>query len=558
MDQLSPVTRPNVPIDPDASRWDAVCRRDASADGRFVYSVMSTGVYCRPGCPARLPLRRNVAFHATAGEAERAGFRPCERCRPNEPSQAERHGEAVADACGRIDAAIERGDAVPTLAALARGAGMSVFHFHRVFQAVAGVTPRGYAAALRAERLRESLPGGGSVTEAGYDAGYSSSGRLYEGAASRLGMRPSAYRDGGAGAAIRFAVGECSLGSVLVAATEQGVCAIAFGDDPEALVKDLQDRFPKAALIGADGRFEAWVAAVDRGRRGNRRRASTCRSTCAAPSSRPRCGGRCARSLPARRRATPPSPSGSAGRARCGRWRKPAPKIPSRSRSPATAWCAATARPAATAGASSASASFWAARRAASPSEKRHERRRREDPRRRRAPAASAVGERVAALAWDRIGADLDAYGCAVTGPLLTAGECAGLAALYGTRRGLPQPDRHGPARVRARRVQVLRRAAAGPGGGLCGPHSIRASPRSRIAGPSSWASPSASRTSTRRSWSAATPPGRPGRPRCCCATRPATTTACTRTSTAPTSSRSRSRSCSPSPAAISRAASSC
>ena len=262
MDQLSPVTRPNVPIDPDASRWDAVYRRDASADGRFVYSVMSTGVYCRPGCPARLPLRRNVAFHATAGEAERAGFRPCERCRPNEPSQAERHGEAVADACGRIDAAVELGDAVPTLAALARGAGMSVFHFHRVFQAVAGVTPRGYAAALRAERLRERLPGGGSVTRTGYDAGYSSSGRLYEGAASRLGMRPSAYRDGGAGAAIRFAVGECSLGSVLVAATEQGVCAIAFGDDPEALVKDLQDRFPKAALIGADERFEASIATV--------------------------------------------------------------------------------------------------------------------------------------------------------------------------------------------------------------------------------------------------------------------------------------------------------
>lgn len=262
MDQLNLVSGHAAPTDLDVPRWETVLQRDASADGQFVYSVSSTGVYCRPGCAARMPLRRNVAFHATIAEAERAGFRPCKRCRPNEPSQGERHADAVARACRRIEAAIEAGEPAPPLAALARTAGLSAHHFHRVFQATAGVTPRAYADAHRAERLRAGLESSGSVTEAAYEAGYSSSSRFYEGAASRLGMRPSDYRDGGAGATIRFAVGECSLGSVMVAATDKGVCAIAFGDGPEALVEDLQDRFPKATLLGADDRFESWIGAV--------------------------------------------------------------------------------------------------------------------------------------------------------------------------------------------------------------------------------------------------------------------------------------------------------
>jgi AraC family transcriptional regulator of adaptative response/methylated-DNA-[protein]-cysteine methyltransferase len=239
-------------------RWDAVRRRDRAADGAFCYSVLTTGVYCRPSCAARLPRRANVAFHATCQEAEAAGFRPCRRCRPNEGSLAERHASVVAHACRLIEAAEEP----PSLDALARSAGMSRFHFHRVFKTVTGVTPKAYADARRARRVRDELAQRATVTEAIYGAGFNSSGRFYAASSDLLGMTPSAYRAGGDGAAIRFAVGECSLGSILVAATDKGICAIQFGDDPDALVRDLQDRFPKALLVGGDEGFERLVAAV--------------------------------------------------------------------------------------------------------------------------------------------------------------------------------------------------------------------------------------------------------------------------------------------------------
>lgn len=250
------------PFADDDGRWQAVLRRDPGADGHFCYAVATTGVFCRPSCPSRPKRRENVSFHADAASARRAGYRPCLRCRPEEPAAALRRAGAVEAACRLIERALDDGDPVPPLADLADGAGLSRFHFHRVFKEATGVTPKGYAAACRARRVQEELVSAGSVTEAIYGAGYGSSGRFYEGAAAVLGMRPSDYRDGGRGSEIRFAVGECSLGSILVAATGQGVCAIRFGDDPQALVRELEDAFPKARLLGGDAAFEALVARV--------------------------------------------------------------------------------------------------------------------------------------------------------------------------------------------------------------------------------------------------------------------------------------------------------
>jgi AraC family transcriptional regulator, regulatory protein of adaptative response / methylated-DNA-[protein]-cysteine methyltransferase len=240
------------------SCWGAVQRRDRAVDGTFVYSVRTTGVYCRPSCAARLPRRENVMFHSTCVEAERAGFRPCKRCRPNAPALAEAHAAVVASACRLIEHAEEP----PTLDDLAQAAGMSRFHFHRVFKAVTGVTPKAYIAGDRAKRVREELASQHTVTQAIYGAGFNSNGRFYAAAPGVLGMTPTQFRSGGDGNVIRFAIGECSLGAILVAATNKGVCAIEFGDDPEALVRALQDRFPKAQLLGGDGAFERLVAKV--------------------------------------------------------------------------------------------------------------------------------------------------------------------------------------------------------------------------------------------------------------------------------------------------------
>ncbi|HWQ37849.1 MAG TPA: bifunctional DNA-binding transcriptional regulator/O6-methylguanine-DNA methyltransferase Ada [Burkholderiales bacterium] len=242
----------------DSERWAAVRRRDASADGLFYYGVTTTGVYCRPSCAARLPRRENVSFYPTRAQAEQAGLRPCKRCRPDQPALAEQHAAAVTAACRLIQASEEP----PRLQALAAAAGMSRFHFHRVFKALTGLTPKAYANAQRAQRARAQLPRSETVTEAIYAAGFNSSGRFYAACAEVLGMTPSRFRAGGAGTCIRFAVGECSLGAILVAATEKGVCAILLGGDPEPLVRDLQARFPRAQLAGGDRDFEQWVARV--------------------------------------------------------------------------------------------------------------------------------------------------------------------------------------------------------------------------------------------------------------------------------------------------------
>lgn len=242
----------------DELRWNAVVRRDRSADSQFYYSVKTTGVYCRPSCAARLPRRENVSFHATCAAAEQAGFRPCKRCKPASASLLERQTQVVADACRRIETAA----AEPSLDALAEAAGMSRYHFHRVFKSVTGVTPKAYAAAHRHKRVREELARADTVTQAIYGAGFNSNGRFYAASTRMLGMTPTEFREGGANTTIRFAVGECSLGSILVAATDLGVCAILLGDDPDALAKDLQDRFPNARFQGGDERFESIVAIV--------------------------------------------------------------------------------------------------------------------------------------------------------------------------------------------------------------------------------------------------------------------------------------------------------
>ena len=239
-------------------RWAAVVSRDSAADGSFYYSVKSTGVYCRPSCAARLARPENVCFHLTCADAEHAGFRSCKRCKPNQASLGEQHATKITAACR----AIESSENALSLDQLATQAGLSPYHFHRLFKATTGVTPKAYETAHRARRLRTALNRGDSVTAAIFDAGYNSNARFYEQSNAVLGMTPTNYRAGGTNTEIRFAIGECSLGSILVARSDRGVCAILLGDDADALARDLQDRFPRATLVGGDGEFEQLVAAV--------------------------------------------------------------------------------------------------------------------------------------------------------------------------------------------------------------------------------------------------------------------------------------------------------
>ncbi|MCK9801332.1 bifunctional DNA-binding transcriptional regulator/O6-methylguanine-DNA methyltransferase Ada [Pseudomonas sp. MAFF 302030] len=245
------------PIEHDP-RWQSVLARDASADGQFVYAVKTTGVYCRPSSLSRLPRPQNVEFFDSAAAAEAAGYRPSKRAAGDQTQLAAQHAALVAAACRQIEDA----ETAPTLNQLAQGAGISAFHFHRVFKAATGLTPKGYANAHRALKVRQHLHSGQSVTDALYDAGFNSNSRFYETADQVLGMKPSDYRAGGANSDIRFAVGQCSLGAILVAQSSRGVCAILLGDDPNVLVHDLQDKFPRANLQGAVPEFEQLIAHV--------------------------------------------------------------------------------------------------------------------------------------------------------------------------------------------------------------------------------------------------------------------------------------------------------
>lgn len=242
----------------DDPRWARIVARDKTADGQLWYSVSTTGVYCRPSCPSRTANPNNVTLHETLERARATGFRPCKRCNPDGVSSEAGNATLVAKAC-RI---IEDSEEEPSLEALSLAVGRSPGYFHRIFKATTGLTPKDYAAADRSRKVREGLRAGHSVTEAIYDAGFNSSGRFYEKSTGMLGMTPSRFRAGGANEEIRFAIGQTSLGALLVASSKKGVASILLGDDPDELLRDLQDRFPRARLIGADREYEALISRV--------------------------------------------------------------------------------------------------------------------------------------------------------------------------------------------------------------------------------------------------------------------------------------------------------
>jgi len=242
----------------DDPRWQRIVTRDTAADGEFWYSVSTTGVFCRPSCPSRTANPKNVQLHATLADAKATGFRPCKRCNPEGMSVEDENAVVVEKACRLI----ENSEDEPSLSDLADAAGLSPSYFHRLFKSSTGLTPKDYASAVRSARVRDSLSMDNTVTEAMYDAGFNSSGRFYERSTNMLGMTPTSYKKGGLNEQIRFAVGQCSLGAILVASSAKGVAAILLGDDPETLVRDLQDRFPKARIVGADPSYEELVARV--------------------------------------------------------------------------------------------------------------------------------------------------------------------------------------------------------------------------------------------------------------------------------------------------------
>lgn len=247
----------DVPVEKDA-RWAHIAARNAAMDGQFWYSVSSTRVYCRPSCPSRTAHPRFVRIHNTLEEARATGYRPCGRCRPEQPSLDEQHHSLVAQACALI---ADSADELP-LGALAAMLNRSPTHLHRIFKTITGLTPKAYQAARRAELLRRDLPSQQAVTTALYDAGFGSSGQFYAQARQQLGMRPAQYRTGAPNETLHFALGECSLGTVLVASSAQGIAVIDLGDDPLQMVRALQARFRRAALIGDDAEYQQLVARV--------------------------------------------------------------------------------------------------------------------------------------------------------------------------------------------------------------------------------------------------------------------------------------------------------
>lgn len=231
--------------------WEAVAQRNTSMDGQFVYAVTSTGVFCRPGCPSRRPRRDKVRFFTDPKQAERAGFRPCRRCKPLDPRPNE-----IEQVCRHIE---QRLDESVSLGSLAQLVGLSPYHLQRKFKAAVGISPREYADACRMNRFKNHLKQGEQVTTAMYDAGFGSSSRLYEHSTAKLGMRPSTYKAGGAALAIRYTIENSPIGSMLVAATQQGVCSIRFGDSEDDLVKTLRSEFPNAAVARDELMLHPWT-----------------------------------------------------------------------------------------------------------------------------------------------------------------------------------------------------------------------------------------------------------------------------------------------------------
>ncbi|MGH2616272.1 MAG: bifunctional DNA-binding transcriptional regulator/O6-methylguanine-DNA methyltransferase Ada [Thermomicrobiales bacterium] len=241
----------------DEERWQAVLQRDRSRDGQFVLGVRTTGIYCRPSCPARKPNRENVVFFADADAAEQAGFRACRRCKPRS-SLAPRE-EMVARATAWLDEHIEER---VTLSRLAEAVGVSPAHLQRTFTEVTGVSPRQYVAARRLEGAKSHLRNGDNVTTALYAAGYGSSSRFYDQARDALGMSPASYRRGGDGVVMRYTITESKLGRVLVAATDRGICAVSIGDDDAMLEAALESEYPRATIRRDDEAMRPYLGAV--------------------------------------------------------------------------------------------------------------------------------------------------------------------------------------------------------------------------------------------------------------------------------------------------------
>jgi AraC family transcriptional regulator, regulatory protein of adaptative response / methylated-DNA-[protein]-cysteine methyltransferase len=246
------------PYATDDERWQAVVKREPEANGHFFLAVKTTGIYCRPVCASRLPKRENVQFFDDQETAEEAGFRPCKRCRPHEPAEVDPAVQAVVAACRLI----EEAEQPPTLDEMADAAGLSKYHFQRLFKQTTGVTPKQYAAEKRAQRVRAELQKETAVTDAIYNAGFESSSRFYETAVSSLGMKPTEFGAGGAGVTIRCAIAQSYLGLVLIAATERGVCRIDIDDSRQKLLAALQESFPEADLQMGDAAFEQDVRQV--------------------------------------------------------------------------------------------------------------------------------------------------------------------------------------------------------------------------------------------------------------------------------------------------------
>ena len=238
--------------------WQAVQERDKLFDGAFVTAVLTTGIYCRPSCPARHPKPENVTFYSVPAEAEARGFRACKRCKPQDAS-GDPQVAFVLQACGLLDSQV---DDEPTLDALGEQLGISPHHLQRTFKRVMGISPRQYAEARRVERLKHELRGGNDVTTALYDAGYGSSSRLYESAPNRLGMTPATYRRGGVGMEIEYTIVDSALGRLLVATTERGVCLVCLGETDEPLEARLHSEYPHAAITPGSSEIGEWVGSI--------------------------------------------------------------------------------------------------------------------------------------------------------------------------------------------------------------------------------------------------------------------------------------------------------
>jgi len=242
-----------------ASYWDAVAERDRAMDGVFFYAVVSTGIYCRPSCPSKRPHRQNVVFFRRRAAAERAGFRPCKRCKPETDQQGGPNAQLIEKICRYIDS---HPDQPVTLETLGRAIGISPFHLQRRFKAATGITPRAYADSRRLLSLKAGLREGHSVTRSLYDAGYGSSSRLYERAAAQLGMTPARYRKQGSGVTIHYTIAPTPIGQMLLAATARGVCSVRFGDSASTLETEIRGEYPQAEIVRDDRALGAQVAAL--------------------------------------------------------------------------------------------------------------------------------------------------------------------------------------------------------------------------------------------------------------------------------------------------------